>query len=328
MRGEVFNMTQINRRNFLKKITAASFGATLLKTGSAAPAFGYNVDKLPLPKRRLGKTGFDVSIVSLGGQSTIEQPGKFDESIEIINHALDLGINYIDTSEVYGNGISETYIGEVMKKRRDEVFLTTKTFNRNREGLIEENFANSSKRLQTDFIDLYLMHYINNLETLDAILDRDSGAIVALEELRDKGKIGYIGISSHSTEVLTAALEQYDLDCVFLTINAAGMAMNQSPAETRSFIQKAAETDVGIIAMKLTGRNSIFNTGVTMDQAIGYSLSAGRNGSHLPVSTGVIGITRPEQLDQNVRLAKQYTAYSTRQMEELEQFCNSQHRTG
>ncbi|TVQ02117.1 MAG: aldo/keto reductase [Balneolaceae bacterium] len=316
-------MTHIDRRNFLKKITAASLGATLLKAGSPIPAYAHDIDKLPIPKRRLGKTEFDVTIVSLGGQSTIEQPGKLDESVEIINRALDLGINYIDTSEVYGNGISETYIGEVMKRRRDEVFLTTKTFNRHREGLVEKNFADSCKRLQTDYIDLYLMHYINDIDTLDTILDRNSGAVLAMEELRDKGKIGYIGISSHSTEVLTEALHRYDLDCVFLTINAAGMAMNQSPQATRSFIQIASEKDVGIIAMKLTGRNSIFNTGITMDQAIGYSLSAGRNGSHLPVATGVIGITRPEQLDQNVRLAKQYKPYTTLQMEELEKFCSA-----
>lgn len=314
-------MTQIDRRDFLKKLTTTTLGASLLKAGTSFPAFANDIDSLPIPKRRLGKTGFDVTIASLGGQSTIEQPDKLNESVEIINHALDLGINYIDTSEAYGNGLSETYIGEVMKHRRDEVFLTTKTFNRNREGLIDVNFTNSCKRLETDFIDLYLMHYINNLETLDTILDRNSGAILALEELRDKGKIGYIGISSHSTQVLTEALDRYDLDCVFLTINAAGMAMNQSPAETRAFIQKTAEKDVGIIAMKLTGRNSIFNTGVTMDQAIGYSLSAGRNGNHLPVATGVIGITRPEQLDENVRLVKQYKAYSTRQMEDLEHFC-------
>lgn len=316
-------MTTIDRRNFLKKITAISVGAPFLKAGSSVPAHVDDLDRMPIPKRRLGKTGFEVTIVSLGGQSTIEQPDRFDESVEIINHALDLGINYIDTSEVYGNGISETYIGEVMKKRRDEVFLTTKTFNRHKEGLIENNFAQSCQRLQTDFIDLYLMHFINNLETLDTILDRNNGAILALEELRDKGKIGHIGISSHSTQVLSEALRRYDLDCVFLTINPAGMAMNQSPEETRTFIEKASEKDIGIITMKLTGRNSIFNTGVTMDQAIGYSLSAGRNGSHFPVATGVIGITRPEQLDENVRLAKQYKGYTTRQMQELEKFCSA-----
>lgn len=316
-------MTNIDRRDFLKKLTATTLGATLLKTTNPFSVSANDLARMPIPKRPLGKTGFDVTIVSLGGQSTLEQPGKQNEAIDIINHALDLGINYIDTSEAYGDGISETYIGEVMKHRRDEVFLTTKTFNRNRENLIEENFANSCKRLQTDYFNLYLMHYINDLETLDTILDRDTGAILALEELKDRGKIGNIGISSHSTTVLTEALERYDLDCVFLTINAAGMAMNQSPKKTRDFIQAASEKGVGVIAMKLTGRNNLFTTGITMDQAVHYSLSAGRNGSNLPVSTGVIGITNRAQLDENVLLAKQYQPYSTRQMEELEEFASA-----
>ncbi len=321
--GEVFRMKIIDRRDFLKKLTATTLGASLLSTTNPFPVSANDLARMPIPKRPLGKTGFDVTIISLGGQSTIEQPGKLKESVEIINHALDLGINYIDTSEAYGRGISETYIGEVMKHRRDEVFLTTKTFNRNRENLIEDNFANSCKRLQTDYLDLYLMHYINDLETLDTILDRDTGAILALEELRDRGRIGHIGISSHSTAVLTEALNRYDLDCVFLTINAAGLSMNQTPKETRDFIQAASEKGVGVIAMKLTGRNNLFSTGITMDQAIRYSLSAGRNGRNLPVATGVIGITNPAQLDENVLLAKQYQAYSTRQMVELEEFASA-----
>lgn len=316
-------MTNIDRRDFLKKLTATTLGASFLKTISPFPVSANDLARMPIPKRPLGKTGFDVTIVGLGGQSTLEKPGKLNEAVEIINHALDLGINYIDTSEVYGDGISETYIGEVMKHRRDEVFLTTKTFNRNRENLIEENFANSCKRLQTDYFNLYLMHYINDLETLDTILDRDTGAILALEELKDRGKIGHIGMSSHSTTVLSEALERYDLDCVFLTINAAGINMNQSPKETRAFIQAASEKGVGVITMKLTGRNNLFATGVTMEQAIRYTLSAGRNGNNLPVSTGVIGITNPAQLDENILLAKQYQAYSTREMEELEEFASA-----
>ncbi|MEK6756172.1 MAG: aldo/keto reductase, partial [Bacteroidota bacterium] len=64
-----------------------------------------------LPTRSLGKTGHDVTIFSLGGQATLEKSGTRDESIAIINRAIDLGVNYIDTAAAYGRGISETYIG-------------------------------------------------------------------------------------------------------------------------------------------------------------------------------------------------------------------------
>lgn len=315
-------MKNVDRRTFLKKAAATTIGATLLKAGSPCIVKGRELDSVAMPTRRLGRTGYEASILSLGGQSTIETDGTRDQSVEIIHRALDLGMNYIDTSERYGNGISETYIGEVMKDRRDEVFLTTKTFQRSAEGLIENNFADSCERLQTDYIDLYLMHAVNNMETLNQVLDPQNGAIHAFEELKAQGRIGHIGLSSHSTEVLTAALERYDMDCIFLTINAAGMSMNQSPSETRAFLKRLAETDVGVIAMKLTGRNRIFDTGLSMEDSVRYSLSAGRNGSHFPIATATIGITSVDQVDDNVRLAKQYRPCNETEMDRIEQSVN------
>ena len=272
-----------------------------------------------IPKRMLGRTGYEVSIVSLGGQSTIERPGRRDESVEIINRALDLGINYIDTSEVYGNGISESYIGEVLRDRRAEVFLTTKTFQRTARGIEDVHFARSCERLQTDFFDLYLLHAINRMADLDAVLDRENGAILGFERLREQGKIGHIGLSSHSTEVLTEALNRYDFDCIFLTLNPAGLRMSQSPTETRAFLERVREKDVGVIAMKVTGRNGIFDTGISMEQALSYTLSAGRSGDAFPIATAAIGITQVSQVDENVRLAKRYRPYTGEEMDRIEE---------
>ncbi len=315
-------MKNMDRREFLKKMTATTLGASLLKTGIPLHSEARELDSMPIPKRRLGKTGFDATIVSLGGQSTIEQPNRLDDAKEIINHALDLGINYIDTAEAYGRGISETYIGEVMKDRRDEVFLATKIRESTDNGIENDRFERSCERLQTDFIDLYFLHAVNNMQDLNTALNRENGAILAFERLKEKGRIGNIGISSHSTEVLSAALENYDFDCIFLTINPAGMRMNQSAKETRAFLKKVHGKDVGVIAMKLTARNDLFNTGISMEQAINYSLSCGRNGNSFPIATANIGITRPEQLDENVRIAKQYRGYSEREMDQLEEFVN------
>ncbi len=311
-------MNNFNRRDFLKKSLATTLGFSLIKPAAACSEMLEEIDELPIPKRRLGKTGYDVTIVSLGGQSTIEQSGKRAESVEIINRALDLGINYIDTAEAYGDGISEEYIGEVMKDRRDEVFLTTKTFERKMHTLEEENFENSCRRLQTDYIDLYLMHNVSDMDALESALDPDDGAINALQNLKEKGRIGYIGISSHSTEVITEALERVDLDCVFLTLNPAGIAMNQSPKQTREFLKMVKEKDVGLISMKVTGRNDLFNTGISMEKALRYSLSAGGDQRSFPVATAAIGITEPGQLDENVRLAKRFKALSEEEMDELE----------
>ncbi len=317
------HMKNIGRRDFLKKAATTTLGASLIKTGPSFLSFAGVTDQLQIPKRRLGRTGYEASIISLGGQSTIEQPGKTEEAKTIINRALDLGMNYVDTSEVYGDGISETYIGEVMKKRRNEVFLTTKTFQRTADGLKKNNFEKSCERLKTDFVNLYLFHAVNNIETLDTVLDRENGAILAFEELRKEGRIGYIGLSSHCPETLDAALDRYDFDCIFLTVNAAGIRMNQTPSQTRAFLEKTAEKDVGVIAMKLTGRNKIFDTGITMEQSVSYSLSAGRKGRNFPVATAAVGITTADQVDENVRLAQKYQPISGREMDQIEKYANS-----
>jgi aryl-alcohol dehydrogenase-like predicted oxidoreductase len=163
-------MTGISRREFVQ------LGAT----GTAALLMGNqpNVNaEPPMPERPLGRTGHNVRLFSLGGQATLEKPGTRDESIAIINRAIDLGVNYLDTAR-YGNGISQTYIGEVMKTRRKEVFLATKTRDRTRDGslkLLEE----SLRLLQTDRIDLWQLHNITEIKELDQIFAKD-GAIEAM----------------------------------------------------------------------------------------------------------------------------------------------------
>ena len=117
-----------SRREFLQKLLAASAVAGLypyLDTVNGAVPF---TKKAKMPLRPLGKTGHMVGIYSLGGQATIEIPGKEELAVQIINKAIDLGINYIDTAAAYGRstssitkeeamGTSEKNIGQVMKTR-------------------------------------------------------------------------------------------------------------------------------------------------------------------------------------------------------------------
>src|ERR1700751_2969148 len=97
-----------------------------------------------MPTRNLGKTGYKVGIFSLGGQAALERPNNEAVAVPIVEKALDLGVNYIDTSSIYGGPErwSERYIGQVMKRRRSETFLATKTKERTRDGslrMIEES---------------------------------------------------------------------------------------------------------------------------------------------------------------------------------------------
>src|SRR5580658_3206005 len=118
--------TSADRRSFLK--TGGAVAASLFAGGAlAARASVTSLPGLPvnartqaaMPTRNLGKTGYKVGIFSLGGQAALERPNNFDVAVPIINQALDLGVNYIDTSSIYGGAArwSEQYVGSVMKTR-------------------------------------------------------------------------------------------------------------------------------------------------------------------------------------------------------------------
>jgi uncharacterized protein len=302
----------LSRRDMLKTTLAAAAGCAIggtLGLGRLSNAYA-GVGGVPaMPTRMLGKTGFEVPIFSLGGQSTIEQPGRRDEAVAIIHRALDLGLRYIDTSHIYGDGVSESYIGEVMKARRGEVFLATKSRQFSYDGAMRM-IEGSLERLQTDHVDLYQHHHVSTDATLDEVLAAD-GARKAFEKLHAEGVVKHLGISGHSSRVLKRAMEAVDMDCVLITVNPAHMAMTEVE-HLDDFMTTAVEKRVGVIAMKVTGRNQLLRQHpITMEQAMRYTLS-------FPVATAVIGITEIGQLDENFEIARRFKPMTDAEMAQLE----------
>ena len=117
-----------------------------------------------MPTRNLGRTGYHVGLFSLGGQAAIEQPDNEAAAVAIVERALDLGVNYIDTAAMYGGGRrwSQRYIGQVMKRRRGQVYLASKTHDRSRDGslrLLEESLT----LLNTDHLDAWSITSIRRM---------------------------------------------------------------------------------------------------------------------------------------------------------------------
>ena len=260
-----------------------------------------------------------MGLFSLGGEATVELASKPDEAEAIINRAIDLGVNYIDTAPAYGSGGSETNIGRVMAYRRDEVFLATKTADRTYDGtmrLLEQ----SLNRLQTDHLDLYQLHNVR--------LDRDveqalgpGGAVQAMEQMKEQGVIKNIGITGHrDPTVLLTAIREYRFDCVLMALNAADPHYNSF---RNILLPEAVERDMGIIAMKVTARGRIFDDGclTSMGQDLTYVLS-------LPVSTTIVGISTLEELEEDVAIARRFEALSTEEMQSIEQLTASNHEAG
>jgi aryl-alcohol dehydrogenase-like predicted oxidoreductase len=157
--------------------------------------------------RPLGRTGVSVSKLCLGTMMFGEWGTKdHDESIKVIHRALDAGINFVDTADVYSQGESEVIVGEALKGRRDDVVLATKFFtpfddDPNHRGAsrrwIMQEVENSLRRLGTDHIDLYQMHRYDPAVELDETLG-------ALTDLVRSGKVRYIG---HSTFPASASVD-------------------------------------------------------------------------------------------------------------------------
>jgi aryl-alcohol dehydrogenase-like predicted oxidoreductase len=300
----------ITRRTFVQSLLGGAAAAAIAKHIGPLEAFGQTKNRgSSMPTRPLGKTGYDVCVFSLGGQATLEDETKHDDAIAIINRALDLGVNYIDTAFIYGGGVSERYIGEVMKTRRHEVFLASKTNDRTYDGsmrLLEK----SLNRLQTDHLDLWQLHNIQTDTDVDFILSRE-GAVGALENARKQGLVRFTGITGHKDPfVLRRAIEQYPFHTILMALNAAD---KHNASFIKHVLPVAVKKQMGIMAMKVPSRGRIFHeTGIkTMEQAMRYVLT-------LPVSTAVIGISTLQELEEDVRIAREFTPCTQQEMAELE----------
>ncbi len=323
-----------SRRQFLKAsgvAGAALVAGGLVDTSSASVAAGAPENPATaaaMPTRNLGKTGYRVGIFSLGGQAAIEQPNNESAAVPIVERALDLGVNYIDTAAMYGGSErwSQRYIGKVMKQRRKEAYLASKTHDRTRDGslkLLDE----SLKLLNTDHLDAWQLHHISTQDDVDRIFAK-GGAIEAFQQAREQKMVRFLGVTGHTDpELLMQCIQRFPFDQILMAVNAAD-------PHHLSFREKllplAVEKQMGIIGMKIPARGRILSSWkpdakqhggfegkatssgtLAMKEAMFYVLT-------LPVSTVIIGCDTIAQLEENVKLARDFTPLNETQMGALE----------
>jgi len=322
------------RREFLKAggaITAALLTPTaaLADTHRTLPSLPSNPKTLAaMPTRNLGKTGYRVGIFSLGGQAALERANNFDAAVPIIERALDLGVNYIDTSSIYGGPErwSEQYVGKVMAHRRAEAFVATKTKERTRDDSMRM-IEKSLQLLQTDHVDLWQLHDIGTMTDVNEVFAK-GGAMEALLEMQQQNVVRYLGITGHyRPDALMECIKRHPFDTILMAMNAADphhFSFNQE------LLPLAVERQMGIIGMKVPARGRILSSWtpppieqqkhswegmvlaptpgtITMREAMYYTLSR-------PVSTVIIGCDTIAQLEENVQLAREFTPLSDNQV--------------
>lgn len=293
---------------YLTGITSCNLSNSGQKNLIKKTSLNLNATTLDMPTRKLGNTGYNVKLFSLGGQAALEQGNNMDIAVSIINRAIDLGVNYLDSAPLYGN--SELYYGEALQSRRKDIFLATKTHKRNYDSAMK-SLEKSLERLKTDHLDLWQIHNVEDKYDVEDIFAKD-GVLKAMIKAKDEKITKNIGITGHYDPlVLKDAITRFDFDTIL-------MALNGADRHYKSFIENllptAVEKNMGIIGMKVVARGRIFNDkGVNnIKDTIDYVLT-------LPVSTIIIGCDNIEQLEENVRVASEFKPLDDSKMKQIEE---------
>ena len=243
----------------------------------------------------LGKTGLRVSKMGFGGipiqRVTAEEAKALLEAVEAA------GVNYIDTARGYS--VSEELIGQAIEGRRDKFVLATKSMARDREAMAKD-IETSLGNLRTDYIDLYQIHNpsVQQLEQVCA----PGGALEALLEAKEAGRIGHLGLTAHSLEVFQRALELEWVETVMFPYN---IVENQGA----DLMEQAAEKNVGFIGMKpLAG-------GAIEDAALALRYIA----ANPHVSVVIPGMYAPEEVAQNAAAVADAAPLSQAEQDRMEQ---------
>jgi uncharacterized protein len=267
-----------------------------------------------LPQRVLGKTGAEVSILGLGGVGILQEGDDDDQCLEIINEAIDLGINFIDTSHGYKR--SELRVGMVMAERRDEVFLATKVDARDHDGIMRQA-ENSLKLLHTSQLDLLQIHHVYDADDVPAMGEPD-GIFGTLQKLKDEGVTRFIGITGHPDyRKVQQALELYDWDTFMCFVNPSSFAVDSFEIQ----IPIARGKGMGLIGMKAFGGclpARLIGDGpgqAGAQELLRYAFSMPLE---QPIEVVIPGVCSVEEIRENVGVALGFEQMSLEECRELE----------
>lgn len=233
--------------------------------------------------REFGKTGMKIKRVGFGG-IPIQRISQ-EETNKVIDELEKYGVNFIDTARGYT--VSEEYLGNALKGRREKFYIATKSMSRDYESM-KKDIEISLKNLQTDYIDLYQMHNVKPAE-YDSVFGEDK-AYRALVEAKEAGKIKHIGITSHGLETIEKAVESGKFESIQFPYNIV-------EDQADKIFRIAHEKGIGIITMKPLAGGAI--TDGTL--AIKYILSKDY------IDVAIPGMDTPEQVRENTAVINNLT---------------------
>ncbi len=299
----------VSRREFL----GAAAGAL------AAGAIGARAQEPAIPRRVLGRTGHEASILALG-LGALGDGNLPEETVqEVLSGALDAGINYIDTAPIYGD--SQAHAGPVVEARRSEMFLVSKVGPMPDKATARGTLEKSLTDLRTDHFDLVHVHNLGDFSAEQ--VDGPNGVLTMLREAKEEGLVRHLGVSGHHTPSRFPKLYEAapDLDVTMFPLNVVDRFLYSFDSTVRP---AAAERGIAVVAMKLFGGvpgwqyapgRGRLATEEWYERAFRYTL-------HLEhVVTAVVGLCSLEELAKAVETAKSARPFSEDELAALDEPC-------
>ncbi|HXX80374.1 MAG TPA: aldo/keto reductase [Thermodesulfovibrionales bacterium] len=259
---------------------------------------------MEIPKRILGNTGIGVTILGLGGEGILRTYGHEKEASQLINAAIDLGVNYFESARAYSG--SESYYGRSLKDRRKEIFLASKSHARDKQGAFN-HLLETLKLMMTDHLDLWQIHDMRTKEDIKEVFG-PHGALEAFSDAKEKGLARFIGVTGHhDPSIVKRCIQDFDFDTVLIPVNPAEPVYKNFIDEV---IPVAQRKGMGIVGMKVyfRGLAQKIPGHKTLEPFYRFALSH-------PLSTAVIGCDNIRQLEENVEFARAFKAMSKEEME-------------
>jgi uncharacterized protein len=275
-------------------------------SGLAAVSAARPVKATPgaVPKRPLGKTGVELTIVGMGGARFHLIP--FEEGVALARRAFELGINYFDMARSYWDGRAEEVYGAAIPSFRKDVFLTTKSGQRSAREATKE-LETSLRLMKTDYVDLWQIHGVNTDDDVRKVF-APSGALEAFVAAKKAGKCRFIGFTGHADPAYNVeVLKGFDgFDTILMPLHAADTAYLSFE---KNALPPARDRGLGILGMKIFGNAFLLRTFSVMD-CLRYTLS-------LPVTATVLGFSTLGQLEDDVRIAQQFKPLPNEEMDRI-----------
>lgn len=283
-----------------------------------APLPMTNTGPDEIPRKPLGRTGVQVSIIGIGG-STLGDAKSLEEATKIVHEAVDAGVNFMDNAWEYNEHKSEEWMGQALQGRRDKVFLMTKVCTHGRDKQVAmQQLEESLQRLRTDHLDLWQIHEVIYYNDPDLHFAK-GGVVEAVLEAKRQGKVRFIGYTGHKNPAIhLKMLELADKHGV--KFDTVQMPLNAFDASYRSFEQQvlpeANRRGMAVLGMKSLGGGgeAITQGAVTVEEALRYAMS-------LPVATTISGIDSLQVLRQNLAIARGFQPMTLAEMQSLRARC-------